>query len=94
MSTRPEKTDVLIIGAGASGATAAKVLTERGLRVVAVDISEFGGKTAQPAALAAGTDRLMSAIAQLLSQLRGEPAPEKRWNPAEHGQRETGRLEP
>jgi 1-acyl-sn-glycerol-3-phosphate acyltransferase len=59
-----------------------------------VDISEFRGKTAQPAALAAGTDRLMNAIAQLLSQLRGEPAPETRWNPAEHGQRETGRLEP
>ena len=59
-----------------------------------VDISEFRGKTAQPAALAAGTDRLMGAISQLLSQLRGEPAPEKRWNPAEHGQRETGRLEP
>ena len=59
-----------------------------------VDISDFSGKSAQPAALAAGTDRLMNAIAQLLSQLRGEPAPEKRWNPAEHGQRETGRLEP
>ena len=52
------------------------------------------GSATQPAALVAGTDRLMSAIAQLLSQLRGEPAPEKRWNPAEHGQRETGRLEP
>ena len=59
-----------------------------------VDISEFRGRTASPAALAAGTDRLMNAIAQLLSQLRGEPAPEKRWNPGEHGQRETGRLEP
>ena len=52
------------------------------------------GRATQPAALVAGTDRLMSAIAQLLSQLRGEPAPEKRWNPSEHGQRETGRLEP
>jgi 1-acyl-sn-glycerol-3-phosphate acyltransferase len=58
-----------------------------------VDIAEFGGKSVQPAALAAGTDRLMNAIAQLLAQLRGEPAPQKRWNPAEHGQRETGRLE-
>ena len=59
-----------------------------------VDLSEWSGKQAQPAALVAGTDRLMNEIAQLLSQLRGKPAPEKRWNPAEHGQRETGRLEP
>jgi choline dehydrogenase-like flavoprotein len=34
---RPERADVCIIGAGASGATAAKVLTERGLRVVALE---------------------------------------------------------
>lgn len=59
-----------------------------------VDLSDLMGNATQPAALAAGTDRLMNEIARLLSQLRGEPAPEKRWNPAEHGQRETGRLEP
>jgi choline dehydrogenase-like flavoprotein len=35
--TKPDRTDVCIIGAGASGATAAKVLTERGLRVVALE---------------------------------------------------------
>lgn len=35
--TKPERTDVVIVGAGASGATAAKVLTERGLRVVALE---------------------------------------------------------
>jgi choline dehydrogenase-like flavoprotein len=34
---KPERTNVVIIGAGASGATAAKVLTERGLRVVALE---------------------------------------------------------
>jgi len=59
-----------------------------------IDLSEFEGVTARTAALAAATDRLMNAIAQLLAQLRGEPAPEKRWNPAAHGQSETGRLEP
>jgi 1-acyl-sn-glycerol-3-phosphate acyltransferase len=59
-----------------------------------VDLSEFIDRRAQPAALVAATDRLMSAIAELLSQLRGEPAPAKRWDPAAHGQRETGRLEP
>jgi 1-acyl-sn-glycerol-3-phosphate acyltransferase len=58
-----------------------------------VDLSEFSGKQAQPAALVAATDRLMNDISQLLSKLRGEPAPAKRWNPAEHGQKETGRLE-
>jgi hypothetical protein len=35
----------------------------------------------------------MSAITALLEQLRDEKAPAKRWNPAEHGQRETGRLD-
>ena len=34
---KPERADVVIIGAGASGATAAKVLTERGLQVVALE---------------------------------------------------------
>jgi len=34
---KPDRADVCIIGAGASGATAAKVLTERGLRVVALE---------------------------------------------------------
>jgi choline dehydrogenase-like flavoprotein len=35
--SKPERTDVCVIGAGASGATAAKVLTERGMRVVALE---------------------------------------------------------
>ena len=34
---KPERADVCIIGAGASGATAAKVLTESGVRVVALE---------------------------------------------------------
>ncbi|MCR2763643.1 1-acyl-sn-glycerol-3-phosphate acyltransferase [Microbacterium sp. zg.B48] len=58
-----------------------------------VDLSDLAAAPAQPAVLTAATDRLMNAIAALQSQLRGEPAPAKRWNPAEHGQRETGRLE-
>src|SRR5690242_17141407 len=33
----PDRTEVCIIGAGVSGATAAKVLTERGVRVVALE---------------------------------------------------------
>jgi len=35
--SKPERADVCIIGAGASGAVAAKVLTERGLRVVTLE---------------------------------------------------------
>jgi len=34
---KPERADVVIIGAGASGATAAKVFTERGIRVVTLE---------------------------------------------------------
>jgi choline dehydrogenase-like flavoprotein len=34
---KPPRADVVIIGAGASGATAAKVLTERGMKVVALE---------------------------------------------------------
>ncbi|MBV9674520.1 MAG: GMC family oxidoreductase [Verrucomicrobia bacterium] len=34
---KPDRVDVLIVGAGASGATAAKVLTERGMHVVALE---------------------------------------------------------
>lgn len=59
-----------------------------------VDLTEFTETPAQPSALVTATDRLMSDISQLLARLRGEPAPQERWNPAAHGQRETGRLEP
>jgi choline dehydrogenase-like flavoprotein len=34
---KPDRVDVVIVGAGASGSTAAKVLTERGMRVVALE---------------------------------------------------------
>jgi 1-acyl-sn-glycerol-3-phosphate acyltransferase len=58
-----------------------------------VDLSEFRSTRGQPATLVAATDRVMGEIAALLAQLRDEPAPAQRWNPGEHGQRETGRLE-
>jgi choline dehydrogenase-like flavoprotein len=41
---KPDRADVCIIGAGASGATAGKVLTERGLRVVALERGPWRGK--------------------------------------------------
>jgi 1-acyl-sn-glycerol-3-phosphate acyltransferase len=57
-----------------------------------VDLSAFRREGQQPNLIAA-TDHVMGAVAGLLSELRGEPAPAARWNPAEHGQKETGRLE-
>ena len=41
---KPEKVDVCIIGAGASGATAAKVLTENGVNVVALEKGPYRKK--------------------------------------------------
>ena len=37
MASKPQKTDVVIVGAGASGAAAAKVLCEAGVKVVALE---------------------------------------------------------
>ena len=44
LKTKPPRTEVCIIGAGASGAAAAKVLTERGVRVVALERGPWRGK--------------------------------------------------
>jgi 1-acyl-sn-glycerol-3-phosphate acyltransferase len=59
-----------------------------------VDLSAFAGSATSQTALVEATDAVMADISGLLSQLRGEPAPAQRWNPADHGQKETGRLEP
>ncbi len=58
-----------------------------------VDLDGFRGAKLPPAGLAEATDVVMKDIAGLLSTLRSEPAPTARWNPGEHGQKETGRLE-
>jgi 1-acyl-sn-glycerol-3-phosphate acyltransferase len=58
-----------------------------------VDLSRFRGTESQPASLVAATDVVMSDISQLLARVRGEAAPAERWNPSDHGQKETGRLE-
>lgn len=59
-----------------------------------VDLSDLRGRAGEPGVLTEATERLMAAITALLEQLRDEKAPEKRWNPSEHGQKETGRLDP
>lgn len=56
-----------------------------------LDLSAYEGRTVDTATLTAITDQLMAAIAALLSELRGEPAPAERWNPSSKGQTETGR---
>lgn len=58
-----------------------------------VDLSDLRGRENEPKVLIEATDRLMNAITALLEELRGEKAPAQRWNPADHGQRETGRLD-
>ncbi|MBW4041971.1 MAG: 1-acyl-sn-glycerol-3-phosphate acyltransferase [Acidobacteria bacterium] len=54
-----------------------------------VDLSDLG-RVADKAAMQAATDRIMAAITGLLEELRGESAPVERWDPAKHGQTETG----
>ena len=59
----------------------------------AVDLDAYRSRGVGNANLVAATDVVMADIAGLLSALRGEPAPAERWNPAVHGQNETGRLD-
>lgn len=47
---------------------------------------------AERRAIDEATVRVMRAIADLLAEVRGEPAPEEIWDPAKHGQSETGRM--
>jgi len=58
-----------------------------------LDLSAYRGKPLDQATLLKATGELMDAIAELLAELRGEPAPPERWDPSAHGQRETGRLD-
>ncbi|WP_435338040.1 hypothetical protein, partial [Acinetobacter sp. LH3_13] len=52
----------------------------------ALDLSEFRATATQPATLTRATDALMARIAEMLSGLRGAPAPAERWNQSQHGQ--------
>jgi 1-acyl-sn-glycerol-3-phosphate acyltransferase len=57
-----------------------------------LDLSRWRGKQLDAATLAEATLFVMQAITGLLEGLRGETAPAERWNPAEHGQSEFGRI--
>ena len=58
-----------------------------------LSLAEFRGRSLDTATLNEATNVVMEAITHLLEDLRGEKAPVKRWNPAEHDQKETGRFE-
>ena len=58
-----------------------------------VDLSDLQGRAGEQSALNEATTRLMNAITGLLEGIRSEKAPAERWNPASHGQKETGRLD-
>ena len=56
-----------------------------------VDLDQWRGKTLDQKTLTEATEAIMSAITSLLEELRGEPAPTERWDPAKHGQSEHGK---
>jgi 1-acyl-sn-glycerol-3-phosphate acyltransferase len=58
-----------------------------------LDLSAYRGKPLTQSSLLQATGELMDAIAELLAELRDEEAPAERWDPTQHGQKETGRLE-
>jgi len=58
-----------------------------------IDLSDLTPRAHESSALNEATNRVMSAITALLEELRDEKAPETRWNPTDHGQKETGRLD-
>lgn len=58
-----------------------------------VDLSAFRGRSLDSATLNEATAVVMARITSLVEELRGETAPEKRWNPSEHNQKGTGRFE-
>lgn len=57
-----------------------------------VDLSRWAGRD-DPEALHEAAEEIMRAITALLAELRGEEPPAIRWDPAEHGQTETGKFE-
>ena len=58
-----------------------------------IDLDDVRQEHATPAQLNAATTRVMDRIAEMLGEIRGLRAPAERWNPAAHGQKETGRLD-
>ncbi|MBF4589423.1 lysophospholipid acyltransferase family protein [Curtobacterium sp. VKM Ac-1395] len=58
-----------------------------------MDLSAYRGKPLDQQLLAEVTAELMAQITALVEQLRGERAPEQRWDPSANNQKETGKFE-
>lgn len=58
-----------------------------------IDLSAFLARPRTASTLHEATDVVMQAITALLEDLRHQKAPETRWDPAQHDQKETGRLD-
>lgn len=56
-----------------------------------VDLEEFRGAPLTRSTLDAATERILDAITDLLVELRGEPAPTERWDPADKLRKSSGR---
>lgn len=59
-----------------------------------VDLGDLVAKEHTGEVIAQATDRIMAAITVLVADLRGEDAPEQRFDPRERGLRETGNPNP
>jgi 1-acyl-sn-glycerol-3-phosphate acyltransferase len=57
-----------------------------------IDLSAFAGRKVDTAMLNEATALLMRRIAELLAELRDEPAPAVLWDPGQHNQSEIGRF--
>jgi 1-acyl-sn-glycerol-3-phosphate acyltransferase len=57
-----------------------------------VDLGRFRDAPRTSAMYAEATEVVMQSITVLVQELRGEQAPTKRWDPADHGQTEFGKL--
>jgi len=57
-----------------------------------IDLERFRKPNPQPAEVLEATDVVMSAITKLVEQLRGEKAPDRRWDPVAAGQATTGNF--
>ncbi|QAV30041.1 lysophospholipid acyltransferase family protein [Micrococcus luteus] len=74
------------------GGRSLRVLPRKTARVrvgAPVDLADLRDRPMTAATLHEGTERMMAAITDLVAELRGEPAPEGRWDP-KTGRRVTG----
>jgi 1-acyl-sn-glycerol-3-phosphate acyltransferase len=57
-----------------------------------IDLSELRGRSFSTEELTKVTSRVMHTLADMVAELRGEPAPKELWESAKHGQAQTGNF--